>query len=53
MAALPELNMITDWATGDRMRRKISERVVEYFRKWSVLMSGRLRERDTHITFIL
>ena len=47
MAALPDLNMITD---GDRMRRKISERVLEYFRKWSVLMfycsTVRLRERE-------
>ena len=38
MAALSELNMINDWGAGDKVRRKISERVVEYFRKWSVLI---------------
>ena len=43
MAALPDLNMITD---GDRMRRKISERVLEYFRKWSVLMFYCQDERE-------
>ena len=41
MAANSEPNMINDFGTGDKMRRKISERVVEYFRKWSVPMGER------------